>query len=170
MFGHGSVCEYGRLTKEATKMRAFTGILIALGVAVILGWTLGTQFGGGATAQVIPGRYIVQFNSDLVDDVDATVADFEASYDIEVFTVYYFAIKGFSANMNEDTANAIAEDPRVLSVEADQIVTAQDWGDANCDGVVNAVDALDVLRFVVRLPFRAGIGCRHGGVSTTGLP
>ncbi len=152
------------------KVRMFSGVLIGLGLGALLVWTLGTQIGGDATAQDIPGRYIVQFNPDVVDDVDAAVAEFEANYDIEVFTVYYFAIKGFSADMTEDTANAIAEDPRVLLVEPDQVVTAQDWGDANCDGVVNAVDALDVLRFVAALPFRAGIGCRDGGVSTTGLP
>ncbi len=152
------------------KLRMSLGVLIGLGLGALFVWALSTQFGGGATAQVIPGRYIVQFNSDLVDDVDAAVAEFEANYDIEVFTVYYSAIKGFSAEMSEDTANTIAKDPRVLLVEPDQIATAQDWGDANCNGVVDAVDALDVLRFVAGLPFRAGIGCRDGGVSTTDLP
>lgn len=153
------------------RLRMSSGlVLIVLGLAALFVWSLGTQLGGSATAQDVPGRYIVQFDPGLVDDVDAAVSEFEANYDIEVFTVYYFALKGFSADMSEDTANAIAEDPRVLLVEPDQIATAQEWGDANCDGVVNAVDALDVLRFVAGLPFRAGIGCRDGGLSSTGLP
>ena len=82
----------------------------------------------GATA--IPGRYIV-----VLDDVAAgqpgpasqarQVADvLTAAYGGRVERVYSNALNGYAAEMTEDEALALSEDPRVQFVEEDGVMTA----------------------------------------------
>jgi hypothetical protein len=116
-------------------------------------------------------RYIVQFKEDQVTDVDATIAELQTRHAFTVMVVYYHAIKGFAGDMTEETALSLANEPVVQVVEPDAMVEiTQGWGDVNCDGTTDAVDALDVLRYVGGLAFREGMGCRAGGVITPAVP
>jgi hypothetical protein len=145
-------------------------VITVLAVGLVAGWFLANRLEEGALAGTT-NRYIVQFDGQQVtsDEVDTVVAEFEATYGIQAWVVYRSAILGFSADMSEDTANAITQDTRVLTVEQDASLSTQ-WGDANCDGATNALDASDILRHVAGLPYREGIGCHGGGIGTADTP
>jgi subtilisin family serine protease len=84
-------------------------------------------------ATAIADEYIVIFNTD-VGDVDASALALEKAHGASRKFTYKSAFKGFSAHMSADAAAAMMNDPRVLSVELDQVVslagtqTGAPWG------------------------------------------
>jgi hypothetical protein len=153
-------------------MKSLLGLATGVTVCLVAGLLLVLPFNGinlsGDARASETGRYIVQFRDDVAD-VDATIAGLQTRHEFTVMVVYYHAIKGFAGDMTSTTADALAGEPVVLLVQRDSIVeTANGWGDVNCDGAVNSVDALDLLRYIAAMPFRDGIGCRAGdGFGTT---
>ncbi|MBA2724767.1 MAG: S8 family serine peptidase, partial [Actinobacteria bacterium] len=77
---------------------------------------------GGAAETRIPGQYIVV----LADSADpsSVAREHAAAEGASVMHVYRHALKGYSAKMSEQAAARIANDPRVLWVEADKVVLA----------------------------------------------
>jgi len=72
----------------------------------------------------IVGAYIVTLTGD-VGDVDNAANAIAAQHRGQLTHIYKAALKGFSIeNLPEAAAAAIARDPRVLRVEADQVMTA----------------------------------------------
>src|SRR5215207_1592240 len=86
-----------------------------------------------SSATAIPDQYIVIFNQD-VGDVEARANALEKAHGASRQFTYNAAFKGFSARMSAQAAEAIMNDPNVLSVEADQTVslagtqTGAPWG------------------------------------------
>lgn len=145
-------------------MRTFVAVLILTGLMIAVAATPASRDAPGARATVLPGHYIVWFDSNAGWwDTDDLIAEFEATYpDLEV-TIRYSL--GFSGKMSEETAAAIAQDPCVGSMGLNVLFRMSDWGDANCDGPVNALDAVDVLRSAAGLGYRPDIACRPAGVT-----
>lgn len=72
----------------------------------------------------IPGDYIVTFRDD-VTDVTAAAQSISGLHKGALKHVYKAALKGFAVqNISAADAAAIASDPRVVRVEADQVMTA----------------------------------------------
>lgn len=72
----------------------------------------------------IPGDYIVTLRGD-VTDVAAVALSISGLHKGELKHIYKSALKGFSVhNISEAAASAIAGDPRVERVEADQVMSA----------------------------------------------
>lgn len=78
------------------------------------------QASGGSA---IPEQYIVMFRNDVAD-APGLARMIVAAEGGQLGFTYQHAIKGFSARLNPTAAAAIARNPNVLLVEADQIVTA----------------------------------------------
>lgn len=77
-----------------------------------------------ATQSDIAGSYIVTLRSE-VPSVDNAAADVAGKHGGKLRHTYKSALKGFSLeNISDAEAIAIAHDPRVLRIEADQVVTA----------------------------------------------
>lgn len=77
-----------------------------------------------ARSAPIPGDYIVTLRAD-VTDVAAVAQSISALHKGELKHLYRSALKGFSVhNISEAAASAIAGDPRVERVEADQVMSA----------------------------------------------
>src|SRR5215208_6621884 len=76
------------------------------------------------SATAIPDEYIVVFNKDVVD-VDARASALEKAHGASHRFTYTAAFKGFSAHMSAQAAEAIMNDPNVLSVESDQTALLQ---------------------------------------------
>jgi subtilisin family serine protease len=77
-----------------------------------------------ATSGPIPGDYIVTFR-DNVTDVSGAAQSISGLHKGALKHVYKSALKGFAVqNISEAAAAAIARDPRVERVEADQVMTA----------------------------------------------
>lgn len=92
-------------------------------------------------------NYIVVLNPDVAD-VDASARALEKANSASHQFTYKAAFKGFSARMSEDAAAAMMNDPRVLSVEADQVVslagtqTGAPWGLDRIDQAGVTLDGL----------------------------
>ena len=86
-----------------------------------------------SSATAIPDEYIVIFNQN-VGDVEARANALEKANGANRRFTYTTAFKGFSAHMSAQAAEAIMNDPNVLSVESDQTValagtqTGAPWG------------------------------------------
>ena len=84
-------------------------------------------------AEPIPGQYIVVFR-DGVADAPGLARRLAAGNGASVRHTYQHAIKGFSANMSEQAAAALARNPNVAYVEQDQAVSKSEmqsgapWG------------------------------------------
>ena len=80
-------------------------------------------FGEGATAQEIPGQYIVVFR-DEVADPEAKAKDKEKAFKSgkKLKQVYKAALKGFAAELTPADVAALRADPEVALVEPDQVV------------------------------------------------
>ena len=72
-------------------------------------------------AEPIPGQYIVVFH-DGVADAPGLARRLAGGNGASVRHTYQHAIKGFSANMSEQAAAALARNPNVAYVEQDQVV------------------------------------------------
>jgi subtilisin family serine protease len=72
----------------------------------------------------VPGSYIVTLNDD-VDDVDGVAKSLGIKANGKLKHLYKAALKGFAIdNLSDEAAAALSADPRVLRVEADQVMTA----------------------------------------------
>jgi len=81
--------------------------------------------GAGSAAPagpIVPGRYIVTLRQG--SDADTYATGLGLRYGFAVDFVYRRALSGFTARFSEKAARALREDPVVLSVEPDRIVTA----------------------------------------------
>jgi hypothetical protein len=100
-------------------------ILLSLLVVVL---ALPALAGGPKKAKLVkkdrpvPDRYIVVLE-DRVEDVDTIADELVTKSRGRKDHVYKHALKGFSANLSEKAALALADDPRVKYVEEDGIVT-----------------------------------------------
>jgi aqualysin 1 len=74
------------------------------------------------SASVIPNEYIVVFKEDVAD-VGARTAALAKEHGANVHTTFTVALKGFSAQMSPQAAEALQRNPNIAFVEADQIVT-----------------------------------------------
>ena len=78
----------------------------------------------------IPQHYIVVLNDDATGPTGdfstnaAMASRLSASYSARPNHVYAHAINGFSAEMTDDQAEKLSDDPRVAFVEEDQVMTA----------------------------------------------
>ena len=66
---------------------------------------------------IVPGRYIVQFGSNIASAVA------EASLDSGAITTFSNAINGFVANLTASEVAALNSNPNVVNIEADRIVS-----------------------------------------------
>ncbi len=86
-----------------------------------------------ASAEVIPGRYIVVFNKD-VTDAPGLARRLVAQHGGAIGFVYEHALKGFSASLPDAAVAALGRNPNVAYIEQDQlahIVTTESnatWG------------------------------------------
>lgn len=83
-----------------------------------------TAFGAGdgeirRAERPIKDQYIVVFNDDVGPDLPAVAADMARMNGARLGHVYQRALKGFSAEMSEGRARAMARDPRVAYIEED---------------------------------------------------
>ena len=85
------------------------------------------------SANAIPDEYIVVFKED-VGDVATRTNEIAKAHGANVRLTYGAALKGFSARMSPQAAEAIMNNPNVLTVESDQTVyvdgtqTGAPWG------------------------------------------
>ncbi|MFL5619061.1 MAG: S8 family serine peptidase [Gemmatimonadaceae bacterium] len=82
-----------------------------------------------SASEAIPGQYIVVLKED-VGDVDASASALEKSHGASRRFTYSRALKGFSARMSAEAAEAMLNDPNVVSVEPDRQVSlaSAPWG------------------------------------------
>ena len=88
--------------------------------------------------KAIPGQYIVVLN-DRVEDVDSVVADLAGMNRGRAKHIYKSALKGFSVELPEKAAAALANDPRVEYVEEDGEVSLT----ATQSGATWGIDRVD---------------------------
>lgn len=112
-----------------------------LGAVVLLLSTLVTfgpspaQAAGPQPADRSAGRYIVVL--DAGEDPDRVSEEHARSEGARVELVYRHALQGYAATMSAGAAARISRDPRVASVEADQVAHAFDHGE-----LVSGVDRI----------------------------
>ncbi|MGZ8413991.1 MAG: S8 family peptidase [Gemmatirosa sp.] len=96
--------------------------------------------GDGASAQTIPGEYIVVFN-DAVADPEGKAKAKEKAFKSgkKLKHVYKAALKGFAAELSAADVAALRADPEVAYVEPDQIVTIT----ATQTGATRGIDRID---------------------------
>ena len=170
-----------RLVPLAVAALAFTACQDASGPASELGPTVPTAV-NTARGVPIPGDYIITFRND-VDDVAAVAQSISGLHKGALKHVYKSALKGFAVqNISDAAAAAIAADPRVVRVEADQVMTAIDtqtgatWGldrvdqrDLPLNGTyIYGNDASNVTVYIID----TGINFTHvdfGGRATKGI-
>jgi subtilisin family serine protease len=88
----------------------------------------------------IPEQYIVMFNSD-VSDVPGRTKALASAHGAKVGFEYGSLVKGFSARMSAQAAEALAQDPSVAFVEPDQVVEVAGAGVQT--PVVGGLDRID---------------------------
>jgi subtilisin family serine protease len=98
-------------------MKRFVIVMVVLALA-------STALGAGngeirGAERPIKDQYIVVFNDDVGPDLPAVAADMARMNGARLGYVYQRALKGFSAEMSEGRARAMARDPRVAWVEED---------------------------------------------------
>lgn len=81
------------------------------------------------SSSAIPDQYIVVLRSDI-SDVNGSANALEKSHGATHGFTYSKSLKGFSARMTPEAAEAMLNDPNVISVEPDRQVTLQSapWG------------------------------------------
>ncbi len=77
----------------------------------------------GEVADAIPGHYLVTLAGVARPEVRATVADLADDHHGDVTFTYKHALRGFAVEMSEADARALAQDPRVASIEQDARVS-----------------------------------------------
>jgi subtilisin family serine protease len=76
-----------------------------------------------ATADSVPGAWIVTLQSGASPDGVAT--EHSRRYQAQVDHLFKYAVHGYSARMSDRAAAEVARDPRVASVERDQVVSIE---------------------------------------------
>jgi subtilisin family serine protease len=114
-------------------MRRFAAVgMVALGLAACRDGSIptgsGLQPSLSVTGQaqsggIIPGQYIVVFRSTVSDPIGLTQQLANEQGAVVQFR-YTHALRGFSAQMSDAAAQALARNPNVELVEPDQVVTA----------------------------------------------
>jgi len=95
-----------------------------------------------ATAQTVPGQYIVVLQSNVADP--ATVArDLVNTAGGSLLRVYSSAIKGFAARLSAPAAAALGSNPLVASVEPDQMMRADVTQSMDANGDPWGLDRID---------------------------
>jgi subtilisin family serine protease len=95
--------------------------------------------------KAIPGNYVVVLDDQVTGDpgrfsqADQITDVLVAAYGGKVKNRYKHALNGYAAEMTEDEALALSEDPRVQFVEEDQVYTA----DATQTGATWGLDRID---------------------------
>src|SRR6476620_6845601 len=102
-------------------MRPLAALLAALALA-----GLAVAAEGGAASSPSTGSYIVVFKSNAVQGPSVATAtrQIASARGASVSFVYSHALHGFAARMSPTAAAAVARDPRVAYVEADQVMHA----------------------------------------------
>jgi subtilisin family serine protease len=95
------------------------GLLVAMGTTGVQASTPGAR---GAEARTLPDRYIVVLR-DAVTDVPGLAQQLARAGGGEVSHLYQNTIKGFSLRLPAQAVAALARNPNVQSVEADQAVS-----------------------------------------------
>jgi subtilisin family serine protease len=113
--------------KEGPEVIHRLSLLSVLALALaLLAFRMPSADGGAAGATndgpVVPGRYIVTLRQGAEVDTYATFLGLRHAFAADV--VYRHALRGFAAPLSEKAARALRDDPNVLSVEPDRIVTA----------------------------------------------
>jgi subtilisin family serine protease len=97
-------------------------------------------------SEVIPGQYIVTFKDDVIDP-PGLAKQLVTQHGGELGFTYTDAIRGFSAKLSAQAAEALAHNPNVASVEQDQTTTVSaitqspvDWGLDRIDQRTNSLD------------------------------
>ena len=95
-----------------------------------------------ATAQTVPGQYIVVLQSNVADP--ATVGrDLVNTAGGSLLRVYSSAIKGFAARLSAPAAAALGSNPLVASVEPDQMMRADVTQSMDANGDPWGLDRID---------------------------
>jgi subtilisin family serine protease len=95
-----------------------------------------------ATAQTVPGQYIVVLQSNVADP--ATVArDLVNTAGGSLLRVYSSAIKGFAARLSAPAAATLGSNPLVASVEPDQMMRADVTQSMDANGDPWGLDRID---------------------------
>ena len=95
--------------------------------------------------KAIPGKYVVVLDDDVTgtpgrfSQADQVTDVLASAFNVKVNQRFRHAINGFAAEMTEDEALALSEDPRVLFVEEDQVYTA----DTTQTGATWGLDRID---------------------------
>lgn len=86
-----------------------------------------TMVAAGSAAAPVSERssYIVVFESGATGNVEATARQLTRTHGGELGFVYQNALQGFSANLSAQAASALALNPMVAYVEADQVASIQ---------------------------------------------
>jgi subtilisin family serine protease len=74
-----------------------------------------------ATPDSVPGAWIVTLEPDA--SPDGVSAEHSRRYEARVDHLYRHAVRGYAARMSDRAAAEVAQDPRVASVERDQVVS-----------------------------------------------
>src|SRR5688572_7674299 len=116
------------------RLSVFTAAALLLCVAVALSVAPASQGRQNQKSKVkkkarpVEGQYIITFQDWAVrpgDDFATTLAaDMVGQHRGQLKHVYKHALRGFTASLSPEAAEALADDPRVESVEEDGVVTA----------------------------------------------
>ena len=74
----------------------------------------------GVEARPIPGQYIVTF-ADSVSDVPGLAREIAARSGVQPMFTYTAALKGFAARLPDQAVEALRHNPRIRSIEQDQV-------------------------------------------------
>lgn len=109
--------------------------------------SLGPDSVVGKGSRVIPGQYIVVFNSD-VDDVPGLAKGLVKVHGGSLGRTYTGALHGFVASLPDSAVAALKHNPHVAGIEPDALVDIQDqespvpsWGLDRIDQLKNRLDA-----------------------------
>jgi subtilisin family serine protease len=117
------------------RISVFAAAALLLSVAIALSVAPASSGQGQSKSKVkkkarpVAGQYIVTFQDWAVrpgDDefVQTLAADLVGLHRGQLKQVYKYALRGFAAELTPEAAEALADDPRVESVEEDGVVTA----------------------------------------------
>src|SRR5687767_2777605 len=101
-----------RVAKGEAMKRALLSLMVALlALPVMAGGPKDKDKEIRKSQRRIPGQYIVVFE-DRIEDVESAAADLVANHRGRGRHVFKSALKGFAAELSEQAAARIAEDPR----------------------------------------------------------
>ena len=99
-------------------------------ITILVAAVATAAFAGGngeirRAAKPIPDSYIVVFDENAVRDVPAAASEMARAHGGRLGHVYTRALQGFSVELSEGRARALARDPRVAYIEEDSQVTLE---------------------------------------------